>query len=42
MPGFTDAVIFEAVLEMHHGLIDADLGGGIFKKGYACTGGCVR
>jgi hypothetical protein len=28
----TDALLLNAVEEMEHGLIDADLGGGVFKK----------
>jgi hypothetical protein len=30
--GLTDTVLWEAVLEMRHGLVDADLGGGVVKK----------
>lgn len=30
--GLTDSVVCEAVLEMRHGLVDADLGGGVLKK----------
>jgi len=29
----TEEILCDAVLEMIHGLIDADLGGGIIKKG---------
>jgi hypothetical protein len=34
----TDAVLREAVSEMQRGLIDADLGGGLFKKRVALPG----
>jgi len=34
----TDKVLCDAVLEMMHGLIDADLGGGIIKKRIGMAG----
>lgn len=34
----TDKVLCDAVLEMMHGLIDADLGGGIIKKRVGMAG----
>jgi hypothetical protein len=36
--GLTDAALCEAVLEMAHGLIDADLGGHVVKKRVALPG----
>jgi hypothetical protein len=36
--GLSDATLYQAVCEMTHGLIDADLGGGIVKKRIALPG----
>jgi hypothetical protein len=36
--GLTDAALCKAVSEMHRGLIDADLGGGVLKKRVALPG----
>ena len=36
--GLTNAALLEAVREMHEGLIDADLGGGVIKKRVALAG----
>ena len=34
--GLTDVHICQAIVEMNEGLIDADLGAGLFKKGSPC------
>jgi hypothetical protein len=36
--GLTDAALWSAVAEMSHGLVDADLGGGVVKKRVALPG----
>ncbi|MBK0025920.1 type II toxin-antitoxin system RelE/ParE family toxin [Stenotrophomonas sp. S48] len=37
-PALSDSALCRAVSEMRHGLIDADLGGGLFKKRVALPG----
>ena len=36
--GLTDSALWSAVEEMSHGLVDADLGGGVLKKRVALPG----